>query len=232
MLFRLSRASARAVQHSATTPRSVQLARTFSTSQPREFATAVDMYEDILAKTEVTSTVRNYTGTITNMQNFTIESDLFDAEILNFYSKHNLNLLDQKGVDAPLYEKFYTAARGGGQGDYRRNMEQKIDNVVSSLSQFASTKRAVMTIPSNADSPDHTVDDEAKCLRELHFYLEPSEQFTKLHCTGFMRAQASTIFPKNVHFIGTLINTIAERLGVEAGSYTHFVTTMVNARED
>ena len=37
--------------------------------------------------------------------------------------------------------------------------------------------------------------------RELHLYVEDE----KLCCTGFLRVQNATIFPKNVHFFATLL---------------------------
>lgn len=43
--------------------------------------------------------------------------------------------------------------------------------------------------------------------------------------------QAATIFPKNIHYIGTIMHIVARRLGVPVGAYTHFVTTLVDGRE-
>jgi len=113
-------------------------------------------------------------------------------------------------ADAELHAKFYTPARGGGQGDYRKGIAAKIDNVVDCLTHFPRSKRAIITIPNR--SIEHTVDEDAKCLRELHFYLEEAPAVGSaapsaapsmvLSCTGIMRAQAATIFPKNIHYIG------------------------------
>ncbi len=50
------------------------------------------------------------------IQQFLIETDLFPKETLVFYTRHNLNLTDEKGADADLYTKFYNSTRGGGQG--------------------------------------------------------------------------------------------------------------------
>jgi thymidylate synthase len=108
-------------------------------------------------------------------------------------------------------------------------MAEKINNVISSLRQFPGSKRAVITIPYSSEpssKADHTNDEQAKCLRELHFYIEDE----RLHCTGFMRAQAAIIFPKNIHYIGTIQQMVADALKVPAGSYVHFVTTLVNDR--
>jgi hypothetical protein len=50
---------------------------------------------------------------------------------------------------------------------------------------------------------------QTKCCRELHLYVENG----KLCCTGFLRIQNATIFPKNVHFFATLLQHVADELG-------------------
>jgi hypothetical protein len=150
---------------------------------------------------------------------YLVETDLFPAAALEFYTRHNLGLLDPEhnASDAEGYAKYYNPARGGGQGDYRAGMVAKIDNVVDCLAKFPASKRAILSVP-NAAALDHTVDADAKCLRELHFYIEaraplpeeeggpagavPAAEVEAVHCTGFMRAQAASIFPKNIHMIG------------------------------
>lgn len=137
---------------------------------------------------------------------YTVQTELFPVPALKFYSRFNLGLFDPENnaQDKKDQATYYNAARGGGQGDYREGLQQKISNVVSALTQFPHSKRAVLTIPCTTHTSvesDHTVTDWAKCLRELHFYLDSNG---RLSCTGFMRAQAASIFPKNIHFIGKL----------------------------
>lgn len=194
------------------------------------FASPRELYERMLELTRGGVLVRNFVATIApsglTAAALVVETPLFPAAALDFYTRFNLCALDAADpADAALHAAYYSAARGGGQGDYREGIQAKIDNVVACLAAFPRSKRAVLTIPGR--SADHTVDADAKCLRELHFYLDDGGA---LSCTGFMRAQAASIFPKNVHFIGTLIRTIAARLGVEVGTYTHIVTTLVDER--
>lgn len=185
------------------------------------------------------SCVRNFCGVVERMDLSSIvcESDLFPADALAFYTYHNLS-----GAVAPppevlsrmdeLRERYYAASRGGSQGDYRAGIAAKVDNVVACLTAHPGSKRAVICIPFSSGRGSHEVshDDtsEAKCLRELHFYIDAADG--RLHCTGFMRAQAASIYPKNIHLIGTLLNAIAERLKLTTGTYTHFVTTLVHGR--
>jgi len=169
---------------------------------------------------------------IFNEENAIIETDLFDIEALKYYAKKNCGL--------PITDKekatYETEYRGGSQGDYSENMVEKIDNVVDSLSKFNSTKRAVVMMNNRWWNHDDT--DEAKCLRELHFRLENEEQKYKLCTTGFFRAQAVDIMPKNFYFVFTIMDEIIKKLinkvdfDVHTGSYTHFVTILVPTRFD
>jgi thymidylate synthase len=240
--------------------------------------------------------IRNFIGKIEDMssEHLAIETPLWPRDALEMYSLLNLQLLDTQNnkAHAEAYAKYYSPQRGGPQGDYRENMRDKINNVIDCLRKFPQSKRAVLTVPKA--QWDHTKDAEAKCLRELHFYLEKNQQGEKvLCCSGFMRAQASMIFPKNIHLIGlsrwfscflffclvsfllfflfstllfsffclkclppslpyfissflsflflsilhfflpllgTLMNHIAEQLGLKTGSYLHFVTTLTYDR--
>jgi len=185
--------------------------------------------------------VRNYVAVIEDMsaESMVVETELFPRDALEFYSKYNLNLLDldNNDRDRSLHQQYYTPARGGGQGDYRVGIERKIANVVDCLRKFPNSKRAVLSVPHASRvsvEDDHTDTDEAKCLREIHFYLETDGDVdSRLLCaSGLMRAQAVSIFPKNIHFIGTLMHHVAQQLGggVKVGRYTHFVTTLVAER--
>jgi hypothetical protein len=207
------------------------------------FSTPREMYAHIRSLTSRHAVVRNYVGVVECMSgnDLVVETDLFPRDALEFYSKYNLNHLDvaNNARDAELHERFYTPARGGGQGDYRSGVAAKLANVVSALRSFPNSKRAVFPVPHSekpSSTADHTDTDEAKCLRELHFYLEPiadsaaNPQQRRLCCTGFMRAQAASIFPKNIHFIGTVMEYVARELNVPVGSYTHIVTTLVDER--
>ena len=94
-----------------------------------------------------------------------------------------------------------------------------------------------------------------KCMREMHFYLEEEEEEEDggwlLNATVLMRAQAAEIFPKNIHFIGSLMDRVADGLNqqcldgasddmdasrgkgrVNLGVLFYLATTLVSVRED
>ena len=167
-----------------------------------------------------------------NQENATILTELFDIDSLQYYAKKNC------GLDVTKKEKelFETEYRGGSQGDYSKEMTLKIKNVVESLVNFTETKRAVVMMNNNWWRHDDT--DEAKCLREIHFRLEKTDNNYKLCSTGFFRAQAVDIMPKNFYFIYTIMKEVKDRISknvqfeVQMGSYTHFVTILVPTRFD
>jgi len=193
------------------------------------------MYAEMVALVEASGSkmYRNFVGVIEDMHpaKLVVQTQLFPKDSLEFYTRHNLGQTrpESSSEDQTLYTKYYNPARGAGQGDYREGMSNKIENVVDCLTRFPASKRAILTVPfssSPSTRANHRNDNEAKCLRELHFYL----QHNRLHCTGFMRAQAVTIFPKNIHLIGSIMHLIARRLERDTATYTHFVTTLVNER--
>lgn len=168
------------------------------------------------------------------MSDYTVATDLFPLEALKVYSAWNL----EDPIDENDRMKYFSAHRGGSQGDYRSGMRKKIANVVDCLSKFPQSKRAVVTVP-NDPAPKHSSDDDAKCMREMHFYLdEVGEGTVLLNGTVWMRAQAAEIFPKNVHFVGSLMNRVARGLaeegreGIKVGSLYYLATTLVSIRED
>jgi hypothetical protein len=170
--------------------------------------------------------VRNFSRRIAMSRGFVVETDLFPREALDAYSAHNMG----HPISEALHNTYFSEHRGGSQGDYRDGIQQKISNVVDCLTRFPFSKRAVITVPNNSYAP-HTSDADAKCLREVHFYLDEDDNSQVnadiknkkfiLNATVLMRAQAAEIFPKNVHFLGRLMEMVAQQLtlnGASAGS--------------
>lgn len=180
------------------------------------YRSSIDIWEEM---TEISkdNDVRNYACEI-DMSNYLVETELFPKDVLHAYSQWNL----EKPLDDEL-KKYFNNLRGGGQGDYRHEMRAKTDNVVDCLNTFPQSKRALITICNEA-SPTHSDDDNAKCMREIHFYLDNN----KLNASVFFRAQAALIFPKNIHFIGSLMNEIAEKLNTKPElGHLHYLTTIL-----
>lgn len=166
--------------------------------------------------------VRNFVQ-ILDMSDFVVETPLFPRAALEAYSAWNMEQ-EISSEQAALK----TEQRGGAQGDYRERMARKIDNVVDCLTDFSNSKRGVITI-SNDPAPDHSNDADAKCLREIHLYLGEDE---KLSATMLLRAQAASIFPKNIHFVGSIMTEVASRLPQQPslGTVFYHATVLVSDR--
>mmetsp|Transcript_53705 Transcript_53705/g.127962 ORF Transcript_53705/g.127962 Transcript_53705/m.127962 type:complete len:266 (-) Transcript_53705:16-813(-) len=194
-----------------------------------EFATAADLYRHIR---EITSqggdyTVRNFVGVIKDISvaSSTVETELFPKGALDFYTKKNMGWKYTKEE----YDQWFMPERGGEQGDYRDGMPEKIDNVIKCLKEEPRSKRAIIPIPFSSEG-SKTVDwknqGQTKCCRELHLYIEDG----LLKCTGILRMQNASIFPKNIHFFATLLETVSRELGVPLGEYTHWITNLCHDR--
>ena len=179
-----------------------------------------EAYELMCEATAGQTPVRNFSLTI-ELDPWLVETDLFPQEALEVYSAWNL----EQEISEPMREKYFSAHRGGSQGDYRDGMQAKMDNVIDCLTHFPHSKRATITIP-NESSPSHTDDAAAKCMREIHFQLAGDQ----LNATVLFRAQAAEIFPKNIHFIGEMVLYIAQRLPeLSQPGQLHYLTTILVA---
>ena len=198
-----------------------------------EYSSALEMYNYALKE----APTYDFVGKVASFteENAIIETELFDKQSLKYYGKKNC------GMEVSEEEKklFETEYRGGSQGDYSIQMIEKIDNVVDSLINFPSSKRAIIMMNNQWWSHEDT--DEAKCCRELHFRLtavESENSSWNLDCTGFFRAQAVDIMPKNFYFVFNIMQVVREKIintsgfNIGTGSYTHFVTTLVRTRYD
>lgn len=193
----------------------------------REYSSLKEAYQDLdglLAMNE--NSVQNVIFKLPIKNgSYIYQTLLWNKQALEYYSYYNL------GLDvSELGKKIHmNPLRGGPQGDYRKGMKSKIEKVILSLKRNPKSKRAVLTIPFTdkcslcVKSED---DAEWKCLREIYFSIEDG----KLSATGVMRSQALNILPKNIHFIGTMIERIAKELNVSSGTYTHFMHYLVTDR--
>lgn len=202
--------------------------RNLNVGFPR-FATASGLYEFIR---EITApggdyTVRNFVGVIEDIsvEASVCETELFPRGALEYYTRKNMGWkYTQAEADA-----YQTDERGGVQGDYRLGMPEKIANAIACLTTEPRSKRAIIPIPFSTEGSinvDWTNQGQTKCCRELHFYREDS----KLKCTGILRMQNASIFPKNIHFFATLIDYVASELDWDVGEYTHWITNLCHDR--
>jgi CspA family cold shock protein len=193
------------------------------------FHTAAELYAHIreLTKQGGDYTVRNFVGVIEDIsvEASTVETELFPRGALEYYTKKNMG----EQYTQQEHKQWFDPSRGGDQGDYRDGMPEKIANVIDCLKTEPKSKRAIIPIPFSA-AGSKTVNwkdqGQTKCCRELHFYIENN----KLCCTGILRMQNASIFPKNIHFFATVIDQVAKELGLQKGEYTHWITNLCHDR--
>ncbi|CAK8987381.1 Hypothetical protein SCF082_LOCUS946 [Durusdinium trenchii] len=119
--------------------------------------------------------------------------------------------------------------RGGDQGDYRDGMQEPTVERFAVTSSVGWSKRAIIPIPfpsEGSKTVDWTNQGQTKCCRELHLYIEDG----CLKCTGILRMQNASIFPKNIHFFATLLEHVGQQLQVPVGEYTHWITNLCHDR--
>ena len=191
--------------------------------------TARSLYDEMrhLTRAGGDFTVHNYVAVLEDLSEeaTTVETELFPLAALDFYTRWNLEeTITDEEIDA-----YKTPERGGAQGDYRYGMGRKIDNAIDCLRTHQNSKRASIPIPFT-DSGSETIDwrdpGQTKCCRELYLYVEEG----RLSCTGVLRVQNASIFPKNIHFFGALLRRCAAELDVPLGVYTHVVASLCHDR--
>ncbi len=184
--------------------------------------TPKNVWEEMFALTNNNRIIYNY-SCLMDMSDYVIVTDLFPKPVLEAYSNWNIG----KSI-SQTQKSLFSNLRGGGQGDYRQDIISKINNVINALNKFPSTKRAVITIP-NTSNPIHSNDDDAKCMREIHFRILDNT----IHATVFFRAQAAIIFPKNIHFIGTLMEEVQNSLDstFQIGNLYYLTSILVRDRQ-
>lgn len=179
-------------------------------------------WERMTALTAGGHDVRNFHADIL-ITDHLVETELFPEDALRAYTAWNLEL----PVSDEDRATYFSAHRGGNQGDYRAGMRAKIANVVDCLTAFPASKRAVISVVPRDDAT-HTDDGAAKCMREIHLHLDGDV----LNATVLFRSQAAEIFPKNIHFVGALVAEVAGRLPgtVRPGTVHYLATILVSDR--
>jgi len=201
----------------------------------RRHETAKQAYEDLAELLLLNEgQAMNVIVELTDMSEtgYTLETELFPKEVLEQYSLYNLGASATTAeLLARQEKKIFSPLRGGPQGDYRAGMMAKLEKVILALKSKPTSKRAVLTVPFTDQCSlcvKTTDDPEWKCLREVYFSIDEQGY---LNATSVMRSQALNIFPKNIHYLGTMLQTVAAAVGVPAGQLTHFMHFLVQDRK-
>lgn len=97
----------------------------------------------------------------------------------------------------------------------------QIETIIELLEKDPESRRAVINI--NTPNPNVITTKDEPCTIALQFMIRNG----KLNCTAIMRSNDIWFgFPYDVAFFTELQKYIADRLDVEYGTYTHFVTSL------
>ena len=132
------------------------------------------------------------------------------CKLETIYHEIKSDAVDSNETDEEI-DAYKTPERGGAQGDYRNGMKSKMANAIDCLRTHQNSKRASIPTPFSEEGSsaiDWRDQGQTKCCRELYLYIEEG----KLSCTGVLRVQNASIFPKNIHFFGALLRHCSAEL--------------------
>ena len=97
----------------------------------------------------------------------------------------------------------------------------QVEKIIELLKRDPDSRRAVINLNVPNDRVIETKDEP--CTIALQFLIRKG----KLHCTGIMRSNDIWFgLPYDIAFFTELQKYVADRLGIQYGTYTHFVTSL------
>jgi thymidylate synthase len=104
---------------------------------------------------------------------------------------------------------------------FKRHGFNQVEKIIELLKTDKNSRRAVLNF--NVPNPNVIETKDEICTIALQMYIRDG----KLNCTGIMRSNDIWLgTPYDVAFFTELQKYIAHRVGVEYGTYTHFVTSI------
>lgn len=104
---------------------------------------------------------------------------------------------------------------------FKRHGFNQVEKIIDLLKTDKNSRRAVLNF--NVPNVNVIETKDEICTIALQMYIRDN----KLHCTGIMRSNDIWLgTPYDVTFFTELQKYIAHRVGVEYGTYTHFVTSI------
>lgn len=134
-----------------------------------------------------------------------------DVNFISKFASKWKNISDDGLTNNSAYGYLIKSAHGFDQ----------LEKIIELLQKDPYSRRGVININVPNENVIETKDEP--CTICLQFYIRDN----KLYCTGMMRSNDIWYgFPYDIAFFTLLQRYTADRLGVEYGSYTHFVTSL------
>lgn len=158
---------------------------------------------------------------IINIRNIS-KSYLFGELLWYMTARNDINFIQKfSGFWGRISDDGETSNSAYGHILFKRHGFDQVHKIIELLITDPHSRRAVL----NFNVPNQNVIEtkDEICTIALQMYIRDG----KLHCTGIMRSNDIWLgTPYDVAFFTELQKYIAHRVGVEYGTYTHFVTSI------
>lgn len=175
-----------------------------------------------------TKELNNFSFTLTDINNNIInirnisKSYLFGELLWYMTARNDIDFIQKfSGFWGRISDDGVTSNSAYGHILFKRHGFNQVDKIIELLMTDKSSRRAVLNL--NVPNPNVIETKDEICTIALQMYIRNG----KLHCTGIMRSNDIWLgTPYDVAFFTELQKYIAHRVGVEYGTYTHFVTSI------
>lgn len=194
-----------------------------------------DIYREICdrllnegAKVNNTLELNNFSFTLTDIRNNVInirnisKSYLFGELLWYMTARNDIDFIQKfSGFWGRISDDGVTSNSAYGHILFKRHGFNQVHKIIDLLIADPNSRRAVLNF--NVPNPNVIETKDEICTIALQMYIRDG----KLNCTGIMRSNDIWLgTPYDVAFFTELQKYIAHRVGVEYGTYTHFVTSI------
>lgn len=166
-------------------------------------------------------TLTDITNNIVNIRNIS-KSYLFGELLWYMTARNDIDFIQKfSGFWGRISDDGVTSNSAYGHILFKRHGFDQVHKIIDLLIADPNSRRAVLNFNVPNENVIETKDEI--CTIALQMYIRDG----KLNCTGIMRSNDIWLgTPYDVAFFTELQKYIAHRVGVEYGTYTHFVTSI------
>lgn len=175
-----------------------------------------------------TRELNNYSFTLTDINNNIVnirnisKSYLFGELLWYMTARNDIDFIQKfSGFWGRISDDGVTSNSAYGHILFKRHGFDQVHKIIELLLTDPNSRRAVLNF--NVPNANVIETKDEICTIALQMYIRDG----KLNCTGIMRSNDIWLgTPYDVAFFTELQKYIAHRVGVECGTYTHFVTSI------
>ena len=166
-------------------------------------------------------TLTDINNNIVNIRNIS-KSYLFGELLWYMTAREDIDFIQKfSGFWGRISDDGVTSNSAYGHILFKRHGFDQVAKIIELLKTDKNSRRAVLNL--NMPNPNVIETKDEICTIALQMYIRDN----KLYCTGIMRSNDIWLgTPYDVAFFTELQKYIAHRVGVEYGTYTHFVVSI------